>query len=70
METTTIEVIKLKASEGMMLSNADESFVCSELYLGKHETAANWHEITKERADEIEAEQQAKAKQEQEREQE
>lgn len=67
METTTIEVIKLKASEGMMLSNADETFVCSELYLGKHETAANWHEITKERGEEILAEQQAKAKQEQER---
>lgn len=67
MKTTTIEVIKLKASEGMMLANADESFVCTELYLGKHETAANWHEITKERAEEILAEQRAKAEQEQER---
>ena len=67
METTTIEVIKLTASEGMMLANADETFVCSELYLGKNETAANWHEITKERGEEILAEQRAKAEQAQER---
>ena len=41
---TTIELIKLTAAEGMVLTNG-EAF-SKEIYLGKNDSADNWHEIT------------------------
>lgn len=44
MEKTTIELIKLTASEGMTLTNG-EAFG-KEIYLGCNDSADNWQEIT------------------------
>ena len=43
---TKIELIKLTASDGMILTN-DEAYG-KEIYLGVNDRAENWHEITDE----------------------
>ena len=45
---TTIELVKLTASEGMTLTNG-EAFG-KEIYLGCNDSPDNWHEITDEEA--------------------
>ena len=60
METVKFEMIKLVASEGHFLANKDNDFYCREVYLGKGQTAENWHEITAEDAKAIDAAQEAK----------
>lgn len=54
MEKTTIELTKLTASEGMMLTNGE--VYSKEVYLGKYDSADNWHEITEEEYSKIEQE--------------
>lgn len=44
MEITKIELRKLSASSGMVLTNG-ESYG-KEIYLGKNDSPANWREIT------------------------
>jgi hypothetical protein len=39
-----IEITKLTASEGHVLTNGNA--YGKEIYLGKNDSAANWHEIT------------------------
>ena len=51
MEITTIELRKLTASEGMVLTNG-EAFG-KEIYLGVNDSAENWREITEEEYNEI-----------------
>ena len=41
---TTIELRKLTAAEGMTLTNGE--VFGKEIYLGKNDSADNWHEIT------------------------
>ena len=48
--TTTIELIKLTASEGMTLTNGDA--FGKEIYLGCNDKAENWTEITDAEAEE------------------
>lgn len=49
MEISTIEIRKLTASEGMILTNGEiYSSVGGDIYLGKNDSADNWHEITEE----------------------
>lgn len=43
MKKSTIELIKLTASEGMTLTNGET--YGKEIYLGKNDKAENWHEI-------------------------
>lgn len=50
MITTTIELIKLTASEGMTLTNGDA--FGKEIYLGCNDKAENWTEITDAEAEE------------------
>ena len=49
MTTTTIEIIKLTAGEGMTLTNG-EAFG-KEIYLGCNDSPDNWYEITDEEAE-------------------
>lgn len=51
---TKIELKKLTAAEGMTLTNG-EAFG-KEIYLGKNDSADNWHEITDAEAERIQAE--------------
>lgn len=51
METTKIELIKLTPSEGMVLTNGET--YSTEVYLGKNDSADNWHEITVEEHEKI-----------------
>lgn len=44
MTETTITMKKLTASAGMILTNGE--VYGKEIYLGKHDKAENWHEIT------------------------
>lgn len=44
MEKSTIEIIKLTASEGMTLTNGET--YGKEIYLGCNDSAENWREIT------------------------
>lgn len=46
MEMTTIELRKLTASEGMILTNGNT--FSKEVYLGCNDSPDNWHEITEE----------------------
>lgn len=41
---TVIELRKITASEGMVLTNGEA--YSKEIYLGKNDKADNWHEIT------------------------
>ena len=54
---TTIELTKLTASEGMMLTNGEA--YGREIYLGKSDSAESWHEITSEEYENILAEKEA-----------
>ena len=51
MEKTIIELTKVTASEGMMLTNGDT--YSKEIYLGINDTVDNWHEITDAEYEEI-----------------
>ena len=51
MEKSTIELIKLTASEGMTLTNGET--YGKEVYLGCNDSADNWHEITDAEAEEL-----------------
>ena len=48
---TVIELRKITASEGMVLTNGDA--YSKEIYLGKNDKAENWHEITDAEYEEI-----------------
>lgn len=51
MEITTIELRKLTAAEGMVLTNGEA--YGKEIYLGKGDEPENWYEITEEKYKEI-----------------
>lgn len=51
MEMTTIELRKLTATEGMVLTNGDT--YSKEVYLGCNDSPDNWYEITEEEYNEI-----------------
>lgn len=57
MKLTTIELRKLTASEGMMLTNGE--IYGKEIYLGVNDSPDNWHEITKEEYEAIMTEREA-----------
>ncbi len=44
MEKSTIEIIKLTAADGMILTNGDA--YGKEVFLGKDDDVSNWREIT------------------------
>ena len=49
MEVSTIEIKRITASEGHVLTNGEAySSVGGSVYLGKHDSAENWREITEE----------------------
>lgn len=48
---TTIKIIKLTASDGMVLTDGEA--VGKEIYLGKYDSPDNWHEITEAEAQEM-----------------
>ena len=48
---TTIELKKLTAADGMVLTNGET--YGTEIYLGKNDRAENWHEITRAEYDEV-----------------
>ena len=60
MEIKTIELKKIVASEGMVLTNGD--IYGEELYLGANDDPNNYHEITKEEYEKILAKQEEEAK--------
>ena len=45
MEKTTIEIIKLTPSEGMVLTNG-ETYSFDFVHVGKNDSVDNWQEIT------------------------
>ena len=51
MEKTTIEVVKLTAAEGMVLTNGEA--YGKEIYLGCNDSSENWKEISDEEYAEI-----------------
>lgn len=53
MKKSTIELIKLTASEGMTLTNG-ETFG-KEVYLGCNDSPENWYEITDSEAEKLQA---------------
>ena len=57
MKMTTIELRKLTASDGMVLTNGE--VYGKEIYLGVNDSAENWHEITEEEYNKILAEKEA-----------
>ena len=54
MITSTIELIKLTAAEGMTLTNGE--VYSKEIYLGCNDSADNWREIPDEEAERLHAE--------------
>ena len=54
MKTETITTIKLIASDGMTLTDGEH--FGKEIFLGTGDSADNWHEITDEEAERIQAE--------------
>jgi hypothetical protein len=52
--TSTVELIKLTAAEGMTLTNGEA--YGKEIYLGCNDTADNWREITDSEAEALQAE--------------
>ena len=54
MTTTTIEIRKLTAAEGMTLTNGEA--YGKEVYLGCNDTADKWWEITDSEAEQLQAE--------------
>ena len=60
MNISTIELTKITASEGMVLTNGESySDVGGDVYLGKNDSVENWREIPKEEYDKIMAEREA-----------
>lgn len=59
---TTIELRKLTAAEGMILTNGEA--YGKEIYLGKNDSPDNWHEITDAEYEKILAEQEAEVEKE------
>ena len=59
---TTIEIKKLTATEGHVLTNGD--VYSKEIYLGKFDSPENWHEITDAEYAEILSEQERQAEEE------
>lgn len=59
---TTIELRKLTAAEGMVLTNGEA--YGKEIYLGKNDSPDNWHEITDAEYEKILAEQEAETERE------
>ena len=57
MTESKIEIVKLTASEGKMLTNG--TAYGKEVYLGKYDSPDNWYEITDAEYDAIIAEQEA-----------
>ena len=55
---TTIELRKLTAAEGMTLTNGTE--FGKEIYLGKNDSAENWHEITDAEAERLQSSEEEK----------
>ena len=54
MKITTIELRKITASEGMVLTNGEAfSDVGGDVFLGKNENPENWYEITEAEYEEI-----------------
>ena len=51
METTRIELIKITAAEGKVLTNGEA--YSKEIYLGINDSVDNWHEITDAEYEEI-----------------
>lgn len=58
MEKTTIELIKLTASDGMVLTNGEA--YGKEIYLGCNDKPENWHEITEAEYEKILADEKAR----------
>ncbi len=58
MKKTTIEIIKLTASDDMVLTNGEA--YGKEVYLGCNDKPENWHEITEAEYEEILAEERAR----------
>lgn len=52
MEKSMIEIVKLTASDGMMLTNGE--VFSKEVYLGCKDSPENWWEITESQAQEME----------------
>lgn len=62
MEVSTIEIKKLTASYGMVLTNGEAySSVGGDVFLGVNDTPENWREITEEEYLAIEKAQEAEA---------
>lgn len=51
MEISTIELRKLTANDGMVLTNGEA--YGTEIYLGKTDSPDNWHEITQDEYEKI-----------------
>ena len=62
MKKTTIELIKLTATEGMVLTNGEA--YGKEIYLGCNDKPENWHEITDAEYEAILAEEKARMEEE------
>lgn len=61
MEISTIEIRKLTASEGMILTNGEAfSSIGGVVYLGKNDSEENWYEITEAECERMLAELEAK----------
>ena len=58
METTRIELIKITATEGKVLTNGEA--YSKEIYLGINDSIDNWHEITEAEYEEHLAEEKAR----------
>jgi hypothetical protein len=59
MEKTIIELTKITASKGMVLTNGET--YSKEIYLGVNDSPENWHEITEEEYSKIVEEQELKS---------
>lgn len=56
MKIETIELRKMTANQGMVLTNGEAySSVGGSVYLGKNDKPENWHEITEEEYNELQA---------------
>lgn len=60
MKKTTIELIKLTATDGMVLTNGEA--YGEEIYLGCNDSEDNWHEITEAEYEAYLAEEKARMK--------
>jgi hypothetical protein len=60
MNISTIQLQKITASYGMVLTNGE--VYGTEIYLGINDSVANWYEIPKYQYDEIMAEEERKAR--------